>query len=48
LQGLVGEEGVQDHVVERPAAELQRVRTERHQAERDVLVEGRIEAQHRV
>ena len=38
---LVGEERVQHHVVERPAGEGQRVRAERGEPERDVLVERR-------
>ena len=46
LQRLVGEEGVQDDVVERAAAERERVRAEGDEAERDVLVEVRVEAEH--
>ncbi len=48
LQRLVGEERVEDHVIERPPAEFERVRTERDEPERDVLVELRIEPQHRI
>ncbi len=47
LGGLVGEEGVQDDVVEGPATELQGLRPEGHEQQRDVLVELAAEVQHR-
>ena len=45
---LVGEERVQHDLVERAAAEGEAVRPERHESERDVLVEVGIEAQERI
>ena len=47
LQGFVGEEGVQDHPVECPAAERQRLRSERGEHQRDVFVELGIEGEQR-
>ncbi len=43
--GLVGEEGVEDHLVEAPAAEVERVRTERHPTERDVVALDAVEVE---
>jgi hypothetical protein len=48
LQGLVGEELVENHVVEEATAQLESVRTERNDRERNVLVEGRVEPQNRI
>ena len=47
LQRLVGEERVEDHVVEGPPAEGERVRPEGDETQRDVLVEVRVEVQDR-
>ena len=41
LRGLLGEEGVQDHLVEAASAQGQRLGAEGHETERQVLVDGR-------
>jgi len=45
LERLLGEVGVEDHLVERAAAERERVRAERDDAHRQMFVERRVEVQ---
>ncbi len=47
-EGLVREERVQHHVIEGTARERERVRAERHDRDRDVLVEVGIESEERI
>ena len=48
LDRLVGEEGVEDDVVESSAAEFECVRPEGNDRQVDVFVEGRVESEHGV